>query len=174
MERFLAEAERRAFRIALLATRNRDDALDLVQDAMLNLVQHYAERDAPEWPMLFHRILHNRIMDWHRRQKVRKALFGWLPRAAGTDDVPDPIAEIAAPGDDAPAHWLEAGRRVEALDTALGALPARQRQAFLLRVWEGFDVAETAQVMGCSEGSVKTHYSRACAALRQALEGLWP
>jgi len=174
LERFLASVERRAFRIALLATRNRDDALDLVQDAMLNLVQHYTQQDAAEWPMLFHRILHNRIMDWQRRQKVRKALFGWLPRSSDPEDEQDPIADVAAPGEDAPAHWLEASRRVEVLDASLGALPARQRQAFLLRVWEGFDVAETAQIMGCSDGSVKTHYSRACAALRQALEGLWP
>jgi len=175
LEQFLAGVERRALRIAELATRDRDDALDLVQDAMTSLVKRYAGRPAAEWAPLFHRILQNRIRDWLRRTALRARLRAWLgrgPEGAAAAAEPDPIAALpdaAAAGGDAFAEREQAGR---ALDAALRALPARQREAFLLRAWEGLDVAQTARAMGCSQGSVKTHYFRAIQALRAQL-GDW-
>jgi len=171
LELFLASVERKAFRIAQLALRHEDDALDAVQDAMLQLVRAYSARPAEEWRPLFYRILDNRVLDMQRRRTVRGRIMAWLPvrRADEEGEDPDPIAE-------APSHAPSPGDRVEAdeamgaLQVALEALPHRQRQAFLLRNFEGLDVAQTAAAMGCSEGSVKTHYFRAVNALRGRLE----
>jgi RNA polymerase sigma-70 factor (ECF subfamily) len=169
LEAFLASVERKAFRIAQIGLRDADDALDAVQDAMLQLVRRYAARPAQEWKPLFYRILENRVRDQHRRRGVRNRLFAWLP-ARGTDDVEasDPIAEAddPAPG---PEALLESGEALAALEAALQRLPERQRQAFLLRNFEGLDVAGTALAMGCSAGSVKTHYFRALQSLRAML-----
>lgn len=153
--------------MAEFATGNRDEALDIVQDAMLKLAERYPERGAREWPPLFHRILHSRIMDWHRRNKVRRRWRVWLREDDETRD--DPIESQPDPGDPRPDRHAGDEQLAAALDAALKALPARQQQAFLLRTWEGFDVAETARAMGCSQGSVKTHLSRAMHALRDAL-----
>ncbi|MCC7462723.1 MAG: RNA polymerase sigma factor [Gammaproteobacteria bacterium] len=169
LEAFLASVERKAFRIAQIALRDADDALDAVQDAMLQLVRRYAARPQPEWKPLFYRILENRVRDQHRRRGVRNRIFAWLPgRDGDADEVADPIAEAGdpAPG---PEARLEAGEALAALERALRRLPERQRQAFLLRNFEGLDVAGTATAMGCSEGSVKTHYFRAVHALRGEL-----
>jgi RNA polymerase sigma-70 factor, ECF subfamily len=167
MDRFLAAVERKAFHMARIATGNEDDALELVQEAMLNLVQRYAARDEQEWGPLFHRILQSRIRDWYRRSKVRNRFRVWFNRDADEDDplenLPDPIA-------DEPLQQLESERFGEALEKALGELPNRQQQAFLLRAWEGLSVEETAEAMGISAGSVKTHYSRAVHTLREKLE----
>jgi RNA polymerase sigma-70 factor, ECF subfamily len=169
LEQFLSSVEKRAFKIAQLALRNDDDALDAVQDAMMKLVQSYASRSAPEWPPLFYRILTNGIRDMQRRRTVRGRIMAWLPvRDAEDDEEFDAIAQ-AASQDAGPARRLELDEAIGALETAIAALPRRQQQAFLLRNFEGLDVSETASAMGCSEGSVKTHYFRALEVLRARL-----
>ncbi|MDO9372581.1 MAG: RNA polymerase sigma factor [Gammaproteobacteria bacterium] len=171
LDRFLAGVERRAFRMAQLATGNVEDALDLVQEAMLKLAQHYGRRNEQEWGPLFHRILQSRIRDWYRRSRVRNRWRVWLGGEEGEEDPLHNLADTDAPG---PAQLLAGQRAMGALEQALQKLPLRQQQAFLLRTWEGFDVAATAHAMGCSEGSVKTHYSRAVHTLRVLLEGHQP
>lgn len=175
MEQFLANVERRALRMAELAVGNRDDALDIVQDAMLALVKKYGSKPADDWPALFHRILQNRIRDWYRRQKSRNSLFGWLPQVFDHDSDPaDAVQQAADKRNLDPAHLSGQDAAMETLQQALRSLPLRQQQAFLLRSWEGLDIRQTAYAMGCSEGSVKTHYSRALQKLRQELEDDWP
>ncbi|HEX5208279.1 MAG TPA: RNA polymerase sigma factor [Steroidobacteraceae bacterium] len=173
LSQFLAGVEVRAFKIAQAALRHEDDALDAVQDAMLQLARAYSARPAEEWKPLFYRILENRIRDMQRRRTVRNRVMSWLPfRGDPDEDEPDPIAE-AASDDPLPVRRLEIDEAMSALEKALGALPRRQRQAFLLRTLEGLDVAQTAQAMGCSEGSVKTHYFRALQTLRAQLGELY-
>jgi RNA polymerase sigma-70 factor (ECF subfamily) len=167
LDRFLQGVERRALRMAELASGNREEALDLVQDAMFGFVRHYADKPEPEWTPLFYRVLDNRLNDWHRRRQVRTR---WFAPARSADDDGDETAQVADQADPGPLLRLAGTQAAAALDAALGSLPLRQRQAFLLRVWEGFDVVTTAATMRCSEGSVKTHLSRALAALRRALE----
>jgi RNA polymerase sigma-70 factor, ECF subfamily len=166
---FLASIELRAFKIAQAALRHEDDALDAVQDAMLQLARAYSERPAEEWKPLFYRILENRIRDIQRRRTVRGRVIAWLPfRGEDDEEEPDPIAQ--APSDDpSPGRRLEIEEAMQALDKALKGLPRRQQQAFMLRNLEGMDVAQTAVAMGCSEGSVKTHYFRALQTLRAQL-----
>ena len=169
LEQFLASVEKRAFKIARLGLRNDDDALDTVQDAMMKLVQSYASRNADEWRPLFYRILTNRIHDLQRRRTVRGRIMAWLPMRDGDDDEEfDAIAQASSP-DAGPAKRLELDEAIGVLETAVGELPTRQQQAFLLRNFEGLDVNETASAMGCSEGSVKTHYFRALENLRAKL-----
>jgi RNA polymerase sigma-70 factor (ECF subfamily) len=173
LERFLADVERRAFRMAQVAVGDADAALDIVQDAMIRLARRYADRPAEEWRPLFFRILANRITDHQRRGSVRRRVFAWLaPRS--DEDESDPIAELPDPAPVGPDAALERGEAMAALEAALGRLPPRQREAFLLREFEGLDVAATALAMDCSEGSVKTHYFRAVHALRAALGEHWP
>jgi RNA polymerase sigma-70 factor (ECF subfamily) len=160
--------------MAEFATGNREYALDLVQDAMLGLVKKYSDRGADEWGALFYRILQSRIRDWYRRGRVRNRLFGWLARPAGDDADTDPLQGVADPVCNDPAGTLGSRNAIERLEQALQQLPPRQQQAFLLRSWEGLDTAATAYAMGCSEGSVKTHYSRALHSLREQLEEHWP
>lgn len=169
LEQFLASVEKRAFKIARLGLRNDDDALDAVQDAMMSLVQSYAARDAEEWRPLFYRILTNRIRDLLRRRTVRGRIMAWLPmRQAEDDEEIDPIAQAPSP-EVTPARRLELDEAIGVLEKAVTELPPRQQQAFLLRNFEGLDVGETAAAMGCSEGSVKTHYFRALESLRARL-----
>jgi RNA polymerase sigma-70 factor (ECF subfamily) len=174
---FLAGIERRAFKQAMYAVRNEDAALDIVQDAMLKLTEKYADRPAEELPLVFQRILQNTIHDHFRRSKVRSTwtvLLSALGARDDKDDDYDALETIAAKSDASetanPAEQLEQRQVIALIEDALAALPARQREAFLLRYWEEFDVAETAEAMGCSEGSVKTHCSRAVHALAKALE----
>lgn len=172
LDRFLAQVERRAFRIAELATANRADALDIVQDAMLKLAQRYARHDPQAWPPLFYRILNNRIKDWHRRNKAQRGWLHWWgdwKHELTDEEAGEP--EFAAPTHVEPLEQLAQQGAMQRLEQVLQALPLRQRQAFLLRVWEGLDVAQTAYAMGCSQGSVKTHLARATARLREHLEG---
>jgi RNA polymerase sigma-70 factor (ECF subfamily) len=169
LEQFLASVEKRAFKIAQLGLRNDDDALDAVQDAMMKLVQSYASRNADEWRPLFYRILTNRIHDLQRRRTVRGRIMAWLPaRHAEDDEDSDPVAEAPSP-EPHPEKRLQIDEAIGVLEAAVAALPPRQQQAFLLRNFEGLDVAATASAMGCSEGSVKTHYFRALEALRARL-----
>ena len=169
LEQFLSGVEKRAFKIAQLSLRNDDDALDAVQDSMMKLVQSYASRSNEEWRPLFYRILANRIRDFQRRRTVRGRIMAWLPpRDAEEDEEFDPIAN-APSHEPNPARRLELDEAIGVLETAVAELPARQKQAFLLRNFEGLDVSETASAMGCSEGSVKTHYFRALETLRARL-----
>lgn len=168
MEAFLREVEGRAYRIAVVQIRDRDEAFDVVQDAMIRLVRRYANRPREEWPPLFYRILQNRIRDVQRRRTVRSrvlSLFG----GTGSDEERDPLLEAPAPQADEPLKQVSADDAMRALERALDELPARQREAFVLRNFEGLDVAQTAVAMSCTEGSVKTHYSRAVHRLRVML-----
>jgi len=166
---FLAQVEHRAFRMAELQLHQREDALDAVQDAMLRLAQHYRDKPPEEWAPLFWGILRRRIVDLQRRRKVRSIVVGWL--GGGQDDDGDelPVWEPAdhAPG---PPDRLGDAQAYAAMASAVRKLPQRQREAFMFRILEGLDVAETAQAMRCSEGSVKTHLSRAMQHLRDQLE----
>lgn len=163
--------EQRAFRIARIVLRDDEDALDSVQDAMLQLARRYAHRPAEEWRPLFYRILQNRIRDYQRRRQVRNRLFAWWPAGAGGQET----VEADAIADAAPlvVDQLMADQALARLERSLIELPPRQQEAFMLRNFEGLDVAQTANVMGCSEGSVKTHYSRAVHTLRQRLGETW-
>jgi RNA polymerase sigma-70 factor (ECF subfamily) len=162
--------ERRAFHFARVATGNEDDALEIVQEAMLKLVQRYAQKDAAEWPALFHRILQSRIRDWYRRSAIRNRLRVWFGGGDGDEAGDDPLQNQPDHHGQGPLQQLQNARFGSELELALNALPNRQQQAFLLRAWEGLSVEQTAQAMGCSSGSVKTHYSRAIKVLRQRLE----
>ena len=169
LDAFLSYIERRAFRLAELNLGNREDALDAVQDAMLRLVKHYRDKPAQEWTPLFWGILRRRIVDLQRRRKVRSIMVGWL--GGGRDDDGDDLP-IWDPADNGPGPLdrLQDAQSYADMAAAVKKLPQRQREAFMLRVLEGLDVAETAQAMGCSEGSVKTHLSRAMQHLRDQLE----
>lgn len=167
--------ERRAYKQALFAVRDETQALDIVQDAMLKLTEKYSGRPAAELPLLFQRILQNTIRDFFRRQRVRSAwstpvsaLFGG---EAGADQDPLETLEVT-PGSlalEQPAMQVERTEVLAVIEESLKKLPQRQREAFLLRYWEQMDVAEAAKIMGCSEGSVKTHCSRATHALASML-----
>jgi RNA polymerase sigma-70 factor (ECF subfamily) len=176
---FLKSVEKRAFKRAVYHVRDEEAALDIVQDSMIKLAEHYADKPVTELPMLFQRILANTTVDWFRRQKSRNAIFSSL-----SDFEP---AEASGPEFDLLETYLHAdeSERVEStedslrraqilrtIENQLQELPARQREAFLLRYWEEFDVAETAAVMGCTEGTVKTHCFRAVQALSKALKAL--
>ena len=143
LNRFLAEVERRALRIAEIAVRDRDDALDLVQDAMIKLARKYGDRDSAEWTPLFYRILQNGVRDWHRRQAVRNRVMVWFGRAS-QDDEYDAVAAAPDPIGRTPDEELGNSEAMDSLELAVSALPARQREAFMLRTFEGLDVAGTA------------------------------
>lgn len=179
---FLKSAEKRAFKRTAYAVRDEDAALDIVQDAMIRLAEKYADRPLAELPPLFARILSNATMDWFRRQKVRQAAVQHVYELdLGTEDGGVDLLEVLQAVDSGwaaqePAERLSREQTLALIDEEVAALPARQREAFLLRYWEELDTAETASVMGCSEGSVKTHCSRAVHALATALaaKGLKP
>nr|WP_226409242.1 RNA polymerase sigma factor [Dechloromonas sp. TW-R-39-2] len=171
---FLESVERRAFKQAMFAVREEEAALDIVQDSMLKLAEKYGDRPDEEFPMLFQRILQNTIRDYYRRSKVRSMWTTLLSAfSSDDDDDHDPLETLAADEDDAgprtPESKLLQAQTLNAIDDEIKKLPARQREAFLMRYWEDMDVAETAAAMGCSEGSVKTHCSRATHALAAAL-----
>jgi RNA polymerase sigma-70 factor (ECF subfamily) len=174
LEKFLAEIERRAFRMAQVALRDPDDALDVVQDAMIKLTRSYASRPSAEWRPLFYRILENGIRDVQRRRTVRRRVMSWLPgpKEDPDNEAQDPLENVADVTPTIPERLMQA-QAMQRLEVSLRALPARQREAFMLRNFEGMDVAGTASAMGCSEGSVKTHYSRAVHTLRAQLGEVW-
>jgi len=171
MSDFLASVEKRAFKQAVYAVRQDESALDIVQDAMMKLAEKYADRPNTEFPMLFQRILQNAIRDWFRRQKVRSTWTTLFSSFGSKDDDDDfDILETLRAEDTSnvpvsPAAQLEQSQVLAIIEQCIAKLPGRQREAFMLRYWEEFDVAETAAAMGCSEGSVKTHCSRAVHAL---------
>jgi len=173
LDRFLASVEKRAFQIARLAVRDVEDALDIVQDAMLQLARRYGQRPSEQWKPLFYRILQNRIRDCQRRRMVKAKLFGWLPGMKLDDELQGDPYEATPDESQGPADRVMTGEAMATLEVALQDLPARQLEAFLLRTMEGMDVAETAAAMGCTEGSVKTHYSRAVHTLRARLSDSW-
>lgn len=172
MDRFLASVEQRAFHMAEIATGERQTALDLVQDAMLGLVRRYSHKSEAEWKPLFFRILQNRIKDWYRRRSIRSRWESLISfrRDCNNEEMECPVEQLPDPGGVDPAKTVSNRDSMAALEAALRSLPLRQQQAFLLRVWEEMNVSETAAVMGCSEGSVKTHYFRAVRSLRSLLE----
>lgn len=177
LNQFLKTVERRAYKRTVYAVQDIDAALDIVQDAMIRLAEKYADRPSDEWPMLFQRILSNATMDWFRRRKTRESVmqsFTQLqPAEEGDGDGSDLLEflEAEAPdGADAGEALMQRKQKVVALEMAIETLPERQREAFLLRYWEELDVAQTAEAMGCSEGSVKTHCSRAVHALAKLLK----
>jgi RNA polymerase sigma-70 factor, ECF subfamily len=168
MQAFLAEIEQRAFRMAHFATGNRDDALDIVQDTMMKLVQKYGTHDKASWKPLFYSILQSRILDWHRRQKVRNRFRSWFNQE--DDETEDRLEQHPAEVSELPDNQLQDAQFIKDLEGILQTLPLRQQQVFLLRLWEGLDIKETASIMQCSESSVKTHYARALERLREALK----
>jgi len=179
LNQFLAGVERRAYRMAIIATSSHEDALDIVQDAMLRLAKRYADRDAEQWGPLFHRITQSVIRDWYRRTAVRNRFRMFLGQkhsqvqdgeSAANED---PIETRFASAEPEPGAQLVQQQAINQLDAALHVLPRRQQQVFLLRQWEGLSVRETAKAMGCGEGSVKTHFSRALKALREQLQDHW-
>jgi RNA polymerase sigma-70 factor, ECF subfamily len=175
LSRFLADVERRAFKQALFAVRDDDAALDIVQDSMMRLTEKYGDKPAVEWPLLFQRILQNAIRDYYRRSRTRMGRFTSLSAFEGNEDDPIDPLEIIDLDDDinpfaTPHAALLQAETLSLVEEAMQNLPPRQREAFLLRYWEGLDIAETAAAMGCTEGSVKTHCSRATHALAAALE----
>ena len=174
LNRFLAEIERRAFKMARFASGNTDEALDLVQEAMFQFVRRYSGRPSGEWKTLFYRILQSRIIDWHRRTFVRKRILVWLGRDSQEENPEDPLQALADPASPNPHEQAVRQEERKALEKAIGTLPLRQRQAFLLRAWEGMDVRQAAAAMGCSEGSIKTHFFRAVHTLRGLLEDIHP
>jgi RNA polymerase sigma-70 factor (ECF subfamily) len=173
---FLQGVEKRAFKRTVYHVRDEEAALDIVQDSMMKLAEHYGDKPANELPMLFQRILSNCTLDWFRRQKTRNALFSNLSdfESASEEGDFDLLETYSSPEQSQQVESAEdATRRAQILreiEAEIMELPARQREAFLMRYWEDMDVAETAAAMGCSEGSVKTHCSRAVAALSKALK----
>lgn len=172
LESFLKSVERPAYRMAHLACRNRDDAFDLVQDAMCKFVSRYAAKPEEEWKALFYKTLHSTIIDQSRRKTVRSCVLGWFgldaeDEARGVEDLEDSKSSN-------PEYECKVADAADALHAALAELSIRQQQAFLLRSWEELSVEDTAKAMGCSEGSVKTHYFRALQILREKLGEHWP
>lgn len=175
LSQFLSSVERRAYKQALYAVQNEHAALDIVQDAMIKLAEKYGDKPAAELPPLFQRILQNTIRDYYRRQKVKNACMtafsSLIPKNDGEEY--DPLETLQDDGNQSapagPDESLQQRQVIALIEQALTRLPARQREAFLLRYWEGLDQAETAMAMGCTEGSVKTHCSRATRALAASL-----
>jgi RNA polymerase sigma-70 factor, ECF subfamily len=176
LSEFLKSVEKRAFKRANYHVRNEESALDIVQDSMLKLSLNYGDRPATEFPMLFQRILTNATMDWFRRSKVRNAVFSNVSDFEGGDaeedfDILETLSATAnSEGHESPEDSASRVQTMRQIEDAIERLPARQREAFLLRYWEELDVAETAAAMGCTEGSVKTHCFRAVQALSQSLK----
>ncbi|MCY4043995.1 MAG: RNA polymerase sigma factor [Cellvibrionales bacterium] len=174
LHQFLQAKEKRAYKIALLACGHHHDALDIVQESMLSLVKYYSDHSSEEWALLFNRILHNKINDWYRQQGVRHRLLDWWNNSRddpSDQSYDDPIEQSEAiPAKSNPDKQVELLDDLERIEKALNQLPLRQCQAFLLRAWEGYSVKDTANLMECTQGSVKTHYSRATHKLRLMLK----
>lgn len=174
MNEFLESIERKAYRMACLATGKPEDALDLVQDAMLRFVEKYTDKQRELWSPLFYRILHNLITDYHRRRVVSGRWLSWFSGEGEDDAEADPIRQYPDPSEPGAEHRLRVDGAMVELEKALRDLPLRQRQVFLLRTWEELSTADTALALNCSQGTVKTHYARALERLRARLGDHWP
>jgi RNA polymerase sigma-70 factor (ECF subfamily) len=170
MEEFLKSVERRAFHMARMRTGSADVAMDIVQDSMFKLVQKYSNKSCAEWRPLFYRILNSKLTDYYRRKAVRDRVFFWSGQGDSQDDFKDIIENSPGLASETPHKMLARQQRIKQIGAALERLPRRQREAFMLRCWEGMSTIETAKSMDCSEGSVKTHYSRAMHSLRDYLK----
>lgn len=176
LSEFLKSVEKRAFKRSVYHVRNEESALDIVQDSMMKLAEHYGHKPIEELPMLFHRILSNCTLDWFRRQKVQNALFSNLSdfESANEDEDFNLLETLVnaqhSDQNESAESLTERAQTLREIELQIAQLPARQREAFLMRYWEEMDVAETATAMGCSQGSVKTHCSRAVHALASALK----
>lgn len=177
LENFLVSVERRAYSIAFASLGHREDALDIVQESMTQLVARYSNKGSDEWRPLFYKILQSRINDLHRRRMVQNKVKGWLTKFRNKEDGAEseegPIENVPGPDSTSPHQQHERERQLEVLQRAVTALPFRQKQAFMLRCWEGLSTAETSTAMNCSDGSVKTHYSRAIHSIRATLGEHW-
>ena len=169
MEEFLKSVERRALQMSKLATGDPEIAMDLVQDAMLKLVEKYSSKPAQQWRPLFYRILNNKITDFYRRKAVRTKLFVDNVTEHSDSNIIDTMIALAGPADN-PDNRMQSEQRIDSLIKSIYRLPPRQKQSFMLRCWEGMSTEESAKAMNCSQSSVKTHYSRALQALRDRLE----
>ena len=167
LDKFFTGIEKRAYRMTELAIGNKDDALDILQDAMCKLVEKYADHDPSDWAPLFYRILQNRIRDWYRKENFRNRFRVWF--GSRDEDPVEFLENQAGVTDQGPEDDLHNSRMLDLLGRGIRQLPVRQQQAFMLRTFEELDVRQTAEIMGCSEGSVKTHYSRAVQRLHAIL-----
>ena len=167
IDSFLMDIEKKAYRMALMTVGGHADAIDLVQDSMFKLVINYANKPPQEWKPLFYKILQNRIRDWQRQQKLKNVLFFW--KSTDEDEQVDEWPVATSKEKEGPEQVLSASRQQDFVLQEIADLSEKQRQCFLLRSWEGLSVIETASIMGCSQGSVKTHYFRAVSKLRAAL-----
>ncbi len=180
MAKFFSSIEKRAFRRAQIATGNTDDALDIVQDAMVSLINKYSNKEVQDWELLFHKILSNRIMDWHRRTAIMKRFGTWISsndKGSFKDSSKDGTTDIGEPEFEdekmpSPESLVQTGQSIAMLEEALQELPLKQQQVFLLRAWEGLSEKETAVAMSCSVGTIKSHYSRARTFLKNKLESV--
>lgn len=168
LDRFLKSIQNRAFVTAKIATSDEDEALDIVQNSMLKLAKHYSDRTAQEWPKLFQTILQNAIKDWYRQQKVRRIMYWWQQHDKAEEELD---ITATALNTDTPLGNNESLEVNAQIYQAIQQLPMRQQQAFLLRAWWEHSTEDTAQIMGCSQGSVKTHYSRATQSMAELLKG---
>ena len=171
LEEFLKFIERRAFHMTRLSTNSVDDAHDIVQDTMYKLVEKYAGKAPADWKPLFYTILRSKTTDYYRRNAIRDKVFPWRkPNSNESNDYLEPLINLStSAGTDDPDSMLVRSERLQQLTSAIKQLPLRQQQAFMFRAWEGLSTLQTATAMGCTEGSVKTHYSRAMKRLRALL-----
>lgn len=175
MEEFLKSVEKKAFRMIQIATGDAEEALDLLQDSMMKFARSYADKPESEWKPLFYKVVQNRIRDWYRKEKLKKVFFSYLPGMnRNKSQEYDPIQTVEDKNTADSFTAIKTSQAMEKLETILHKLPKRQQQAFLLRAWEGLSVKETAKAMTCSQGTIKTHYSRAVNKLKEQLEGVWP
>ena len=165
-DHFLKGVQNKAFAQAEYAVGDRDEALDIVQDSMMKLAKNYIDKPEAEWPMLFQRILQNKIRDWYRKQKVRRIIFWWEQYQDEGQGAP----ELLATNQSSPVGDVSSDQTLEMLDKEVKSLPLRQQHVFMLRAFWGHNIEETAGILGCTAGTVKTHYSRAINTLRTRLE----
>ena len=173
LDAFLAEEEQKAFRVARVSVGNDDDALDVIQDAMLKFVHKYADKSSEQWRPLFYKIVYSRLTDFHRRRKVRRGIMRFIGSHEDEQQHNDELDNAVSVNLD-PQQQLQVDGALEQLQLALENLPLRQQQAVLMHAWHGFDTSETARIMQVSTGSVKTHYSRGLEKLRDSLGADWP
>ena len=178
---FLQSVEKRAFKRSLYHVRDEEAALDIVQDSMMKLAEKYGDRDAAELPLIYTRILQNTTLDWFRRQKTQNTWISLFSSMRGGNkdnlddsDYSDPLEFLDSSeenlGFEDGATILERQQVIKIIENEISKLPSRQREAFLMRYWDDLGISETAKLMACSEGSVKTHCSRACTFLAKALK----